>query len=145
MATYEQIANLWAEQVPKGPKKAGNFWRDGVKAGHWGSCVAQLIPGADGKPVALVWDSHWGNGTAAFLNSLQGAAKRAGLRVFRVPAITDKDHVKNLEFFEAQAKECEAKIARARSVDWQAKADWFRQESAAYAAAFGIGAVQSAA
>lgn len=145
MASAEQIAELWATQAPKGPKRAGNFWRDGVRAGHYGSCVANLIIGATGEFVALIWDSHWGKGTAAFLNRCQGAAKNAGIITFRVPSITAKDHDINLAFFENKAKECEAKIARAKSVDWQAQADQFRERAALYRATFGIEAKQSSA
>lgn len=138
MASYSQIAELWAAQAPKGPKKAGNFWRDGTNAGHYGSCVAKLLPGVDGRTVALIWDSHWGNGTAAFLNSCQGAAKVVGIITFRVPGVTEQDHGNNLAFLEMKARECEAKIARAKSVDWQSHADRYREIAAEYRAAFGV-------
>lgn len=145
MASAEQIAELWATQAPKGPKRAGNFWRDGVRAGHHASCVAQLLPGANGELVALIWDSHWGNGTAMFLNLCGGKAKAAGITAFRVPGVTAKDHAGNLAFFEAKAQECEAKIPRAKSIDWQAHADRFREQAALYRATFGIDAKQAAA
>jgi len=138
MAKAEQIAELWATQAAKGPKRAGNFWRDGVRAGHHASCVANLIPGATGELVALIWDSHWGNGTAMFLNQCHGEAKNAGIQAFRVPFITAKEHAGNLAFFEAKARECEAKMTRAKSVDWQSHADRFRQTAELYRSTFGL-------
>jgi len=145
MAKAEQIAELWATQAAKGPKRAGNFWRDGVRAGHHTSCVAHLLPGVAGELVALIWASHWGTGTAMFLNQCEGAAKRAGLRAFRVPGVTANDHGGNLAFFEKKARECEAKIARARSVDWQSEADRFRDQAAIYRQTFGLAEAQAAA
>ncbi len=138
MAKAEQIAALWATQATKGPKRAGNFWRDGVRAGHHASCVASLIPGANGELVALIWNAHWGKGTAMFLNLCEGKAKTAGIPAFRVPGVTTNDHAGNLAFFEAKAKECEAKIPRAKSVDWQSHADRFRKTATLYRQTFGL-------
>lgn len=143
MTSLSDIARLWAEQAPKGPCTAGNFWRNkpgGIRenvAGHHGTGIARLVKAPSGETIALVMDSHWGNGTAAFINCCDHEAKKAGFTTFRVPYNTP-DHGKNLLWFEKQALDCEAKIPKAKTVDWQAKADAIRQEAQRYRQTFGI-------
>lgn len=128
MTSYTDIAALWATQAPKGPKKAGNFWRKGREAD------------APGGPLALILNSHWGTGTAAFINQCFDAATKAGLPVFKVPErhANKQAHAANLRYFEAEALACEAKIPRARSVDWQAAADKWRDTARRYRQAFNL-------
>lgn len=137
MTRYTDIARLWAEQAPKGPKVAGNFWRAEREAGHHRSCVARLIEAPNKKLVALIWDSHWGTGTAAMLNSCEAEAVKAGYQIFRVPDISEKpNHIENLSWYLAKVKECEGKIANARTVDWRAEAERFREKSLLYIKTF---------
>lgn len=139
MAKAYDIARLWAEQAPKGPRVAGNFWRDERRAGHYGTCIARLVEAPGGKLVALVLDSHWGTGTAMMINACDDYARKAGRPAFRVLSFDEEpDHNRNLAYFEKQARDCEAKIARARSRNWQADADRFRAQAQAYREAFGL-------
>jgi len=137
MASAEDIARLWAEQAPKGPRKAGNFWRDGVEAGHWGTCVARMVESPHG-PVALIMNGHYGTGTAMFINLCHSKARKAWETTFRVHIPSIEAHAKNVQWFERRALECEAKIAKAKSVDWQAKADAIRAEANRYRKAFDL-------
>lgn len=139
MTSYSDIATLWATQAPKGPKKAGNFWRKDREAGHHGTCIARIV-NAPGGPVALVLHGHWGNGTAAFINQCYDAAKKADILAFKVceRRADEKAHAANLDYFEAEALACEAKIPSARSVDWQAAADRWRDTARRYRQAFKI-------
>lgn len=139
MASAEDIARLWAEQAPKGPKVAGNFWREDRECGHYRSCIARIVEGASGKLVALIWESHWGTGTAMMINLCESHAKKAGLKAFRVPSIEKAPtHEKNLAYFDSLIADCEAKIARARTVDWKAEANRYRKIKRAYKKTFGI-------
>lgn len=137
MAGYTDIARLWVEQAPKGPRKAGTFWRDGAMAGHWSSCIARFVDSPVGK-VVLISENHWGTYTAAFINQCADMARKAGYVTFIVTKPSTDAHEANLKEFERQALACEAKIAKAKSVDWQAKADAIRAERDRYAKTFGL-------
>ncbi|TIW21325.1 MAG: hypothetical protein E5V63_29630 [Mesorhizobium sp.] len=141
MTSYSDIATLWATQATKGPKKAGNFWRKDREAGHWYTCIARIVDSPSG-PVALILKGHWGTGTAAFINQCDDAAKKAGIPAFKTleQYANEKAHTANLEYFEAEALACEAKIPRARSVDWQAAADRWRETARLYRQAFKLDA-----
>lgn len=139
MTTYAEIARLWATQAPKGPRKAGTFRREDRKAIHWGTVIGRIVDGPRG-PVALVLNSHWGTATAAFINCCHAEAKKAGMPAFKVPERTadEKAHAANLAYYEAQAIDCETRIARARSVDWQAAADRWRETARQYQETFNL-------
>lgn len=145
MAKAEDIARLWAEQAPKGATVAGNFWRDKIlrTAGHYGSRLAAILDLPNEAQVAMVKINHWGTGTAMFLNLCAHHAERGGLPTFRVPHIMPKadnlEHAANLAYFEKEALACEEKIARAKTVDWQAKADAIRAEAQRYRKTFNLG------
>lgn len=141
MASYSDIAHLWATQAEKGPRKAGNFWRDGVKAGHYGTCVARLVESPAGT-VALIMNNHWGTGTAAFINQCAAEARKANIPTFLIDIASNEPgaHAKNLQRFERDALDCEAKIATARSRNWQEDADRIRAEARRYMETFGLSA-----
>lgn len=135
MATFEKVAERWASDDGKHLTAASMKYR-GRKGFSWGTLVAHIVDSPVG-PVALVTSDRYSDSTSRASNCFAGAARKASLPLFAVPELAP-DHAANLAYFEERARECEAKIAKARAVDWQAEADRHRANATAYRAAFGL-------
>jgi hypothetical protein len=138
MATFEKVAERWASDDGKHLKAASMSYR-GRKGFSWGTLVAHIVDSTAG-PVALVTSDRFSDSTSRASNCFAGAARNVAMLVFAVPNLNagQSDHHANLTYFEAEAIKCEEKIAKARTVNWQAEADRYRANAKAYRAAFGI-------
>lgn len=136
MAKFEDVARRWASDDGKKLKASSMRYRgrDGIS---WGALVARLVNSPAG-PVALITSWRYSDSTSRATNLFASEARKAGYPVFIVPELNTAKHAENLEYFESQAKECEERIANARSRDWQAEADRFRAIAGDYRKAFDI-------
>lgn len=136
MATFEDVGRRWASDDGKKLKAASMSYhrRDGFS---WGTLVARLVESPQGL-VALITSDRWSDSTSRATGEFWSGAKRAGLPVFNVPHLDIAKHAENLNHFELEAKQCEERIPRARSRDWQAEADKARATAALYRKTFGL-------